>query len=132
MASTLNCSICPKQPIFTDVSHLLTHIGSKAHLAVLHKLQIKSHDDFAAAYELNAYYQWYEQNGLAQLLSERLQLKEQKQASKQAGSKKKRTIERATTAADPSTSPMRPVRRGRGRPKKVKPVAEANEDDTSG
>jgi hypothetical protein len=130
MASVLKCSICPKQPTFTDTSHLLTHVGSKAHLAVLHKLQIKSHDDVAASFELTAYNQWYYQHGLAQLLSERMQSKERKKADKQLSTRKKRGTRRAKSFAT-SSSPVRQVRRGRGRPKKVKLTADANSLDVS-
>lgn len=80
----LHCTICPKKPDFSDVSHLLTHIGSKGHLAHLHSLQVRSHQDDTASRDLAAYNQWYNHHGLATLLSERLQQKVQKQAAKTA------------------------------------------------
>jgi hypothetical protein len=128
MAYLLNCSICPKRPKFTDISHLLTHIGSKAHLAILHKLHIKSHDDNSAAIQYDAYNQWFDQHGLAQLLSERMAHKEKKKASKQTGATKKRATMRdnEVKAADPTASSLKQARR-RGRPKKAQAPAEVTE-----
>lgn len=78
----LKCSICPKKPYFSDTSHLLTHVSSKGHLSNLHKLQVRSHQEMEAGVELAGYNQWYQQFGLGQLLSERLQQKETRQANK--------------------------------------------------
>ena len=130
----LNCSICPQRPTFTDTSHLLTHVSSKGHLAQLHKLQIKSHQEIAAGFELDAYNQWFHQHGLAQLLSERMQQKERKQASKRAGTRKKRSLKREESAEDASVSPARQSRRGRGRgrSKKVKQDAAADDAESRG
>lgn len=80
----LSCTICPKLPIFSDTSHLLTHVGSKGHLSHLHKLQVRSHQEVSAGLQLAAYNQWYQDHGLGQLLSERMLLKEAKQASRRA------------------------------------------------
>ncbi|EXJ96255.1 hypothetical protein A1O1_01381 [Capronia coronata CBS 617.96] len=78
----LNCSICPKQPSFSDTSHLLTHVSSKGHLSHLHKLQVRSHQEIAAGVQLATYNQWYQQHGLGQLLSERMIMKEAKKAGR--------------------------------------------------
>lgn len=78
----LKCKICPKQPQFSDVSHLLTHVGSKGHLSYLHDLHIKSHQELDAAHQLACYNQWFQQHGLAALLSQRMQQKETKKAIK--------------------------------------------------
>ncbi|KAK5050829.1 hypothetical protein LTR84_003388 [Exophiala bonariae] len=80
----LSCTICPKLPVFSDTSHLLTHVGSKGHLSHLHKLQIRSHQEVSAGLQLAAYNQWYQDHGLGQLLSERMLFKETKQASRRA------------------------------------------------
>lgn len=80
----LNCTICPKKPRFSDVSHLLTHVGSKGHLAHLHRLQVKSHQELDAGHTLAIYNQWFQEHGVAGLLSERMQQKEHKQADKKA------------------------------------------------
>lgn len=81
-ATLLNCSICPKQPTFSDTSHLLTHIGSKRHLSNLHKLQVRSYQEISASHQLAAYNQWYQQHDLGRLLSERMLQKGLKRATK--------------------------------------------------
>ncbi|CRG91249.1 protein geranylgeranyltransferase type II [Talaromyces islandicus] len=65
-------SICNKKPRFSDQSHLLTHIASKAHLANYFKLQVKSRHDAEAFQELTDYDRWYQNYGLAKLLSDRM------------------------------------------------------------
>lgn len=85
-SSLLKCSICPKKPPFSDISHLLTHVGSKGHLSHLHKLQVRSHQEISAGHELAAYDRWYQQHGLGQLLSERMLQKESKKANKRGRS----------------------------------------------
>jgi len=80
----LSCSVCPKQPSFSDISHLLTHVSSKGHLSHLHELQVRSHQEIAAGVQLAAYNQWYQQHGLGQLLSERMLRKEAKLARRKA------------------------------------------------
>jgi hypothetical protein len=81
-ATLLNCSICPKQPTFSDTSHLLTHVSSKRHLSNLHKLQVRSYQEISADHQLAAYNQWYQQHDLGRLLSERMVQKESTQATK--------------------------------------------------
>ena len=81
---TLMCSICPTKPSFSDVSHLLTHVGSKGHLANLHKIQIQSQYDKTAGDKLTTYNDWYMLHGLATQLSIRQVQKEAKKASKHA------------------------------------------------
>jgi hypothetical protein len=116
--SLLTCKICVKKPKFSDVSHLLTHVGSKGHLAQLHKLQVKSHQDIAPAIELAEYNQWFQEHGLGQLLSERLQNKEQKQAKR--GVKNEASVKAEHDSEDPFSLPVQQParRRGPGRPKK--------------
>lgn len=80
----LSCTICSKKPNFSDVSHLLTHVGSKGHLAHLHRLQVKSHQELDAGRSLAIYNQWFQEHGVATLLSERMQQKQLKQADKKA------------------------------------------------
>ncbi|KIW82900.1 hypothetical protein Z517_02143 [Fonsecaea pedrosoi CBS 271.37] len=82
----LNCSICPGQPSFSDTSHLLTHVSSKGHLSEFHKLQVRSYQDIAAGVELAKYNHWYQQHDIDRLLSERMQMKENKQAKKKRAS----------------------------------------------
>ncbi|CAG8950457.1 hypothetical protein HYFRA_00006953 [Hymenoscyphus fraxineus] len=78
----LICSICPKSPQFSDMSHLLTHISSKSHLANKFKLTIRSESEPAAKKELEEFEFWYINNNLPALLSERMAVKDQKRAAK--------------------------------------------------
>ena len=80
----LHCTLCPKKPNYSDVSHLLTHVGSKGHLANLHSTQVRSHQELDAAHQLAIYNQWFQEHGIAGLLSERMQQKEQKRIDKVA------------------------------------------------
>ena len=89
-SAMLICSICPNQPDFSDISHLLTHISSKGHLAHLHRLQIKSHQEIGAGVQLANYNIWFQQNGLATLLSERMQQKEKKHTGAEVRRRRKR------------------------------------------
>jgi hypothetical protein len=78
----LLCDLCPKKPRFSDVSHLLTHISSKSHLSNRFKLQIRSQGEPEARRLLADFDRWYTINGLEDLLSERLNAKEQKKTTK--------------------------------------------------
>ena len=77
----LLCNICPKQRNFSDLSHLLTHVGSKGHLSCYFKLQVRSRQDPAAREHLAVYDQWFKKHEVDRLLSERLTLKESKKAN---------------------------------------------------
>lgn len=74
----LLCDLCPKKPRFSDVSHLLTHISSKSHLSNRFKLQIRSQGEPEARRLLADFDSWYADNGLEDLLSERMAAKEHK------------------------------------------------------
>ncbi|KAI9683340.1 MAG: hypothetical protein M1829_005410 [Trizodia sp. TS-e1964] len=76
----LICSICPSTPKFSDISHLLTHVSSKAHLSYQNKTGIRAHTDDSAREKLALYNCWYQDYGIAQLLSDRLTAKELKKA----------------------------------------------------
>jgi hypothetical protein len=75
-AAALLCNICPKRPKFSDVSHLLTHVASKAHLSHYFKLQVRSHQEPQAEVLLDDYNEWYKTNNLAKLLSDRMSSKD--------------------------------------------------------
>jgi hypothetical protein len=79
----LICTLCPKNPNFSDTSHLLTHISSKSHLAARFKLQIRSQSEQEARDILDNFDAWYQDNNLDTLLSDRLAIKEQKKAAKE-------------------------------------------------
>ncbi|TVY17172.1 hypothetical protein LARI1_G004571 [Lachnellula arida] len=83
----LLCSLCPKSPKFSDISHLLTHISSKSHLAALFKLKIRSQGEQDAKDKVDQYELWYSINNLDTLLSDRLATKDQKKRNKDKKSK---------------------------------------------
>ena len=74
----LCCIVCPKEPSFSDISHLLTHIASKGHLSHYFKAQVRSRQDEKTKQRLQAYDQWYSQNDIEDLLSHRLMQKDSK------------------------------------------------------
>ncbi|KAJ5677274.1 uncharacterized protein N7477_002907 [Penicillium maclennaniae] len=82
--SKLQCIICPAQPCFSDTSHLLTHISSKAHLSFYFKLQVRSHQEDDAIGLLMRYDHWFNTNNLAQLLSDRSTTKEDKRKKRKS------------------------------------------------
>ncbi|KAJ5442581.1 Terpenoid cyclases/protein prenyltransferase alpha-alpha toroid [Penicillium cf. griseofulvum] len=77
----LQCSICPGQPEFSDVSHLLTHAASKAHLANHFRLKLRADDDNAVEL-LRQYDEWFDSNGFAKQLAARMANKESRKKRK--------------------------------------------------
>lgn len=77
----LLCSVCPKEPEFSDISHLLTHVASKGHLHQYHKAQIRGRQDATIRGTLATYDRWYERHKIEKLLSERMIAKETKDTS---------------------------------------------------
>lgn len=78
----LRCTLCPKKPGFSDLSHLLTHISSKSHLAHRFKAELRARDDRVALDEVRQYDNWCEQYGINALLAERMAAKEQKKTGR--------------------------------------------------
>ena len=78
----LRCTLCPKTPQFSDISHLLTHISSKGHLSHKFKLGIRAQSESQARTQLETFEIWYADNALDELLAERLASKEQKNPTK--------------------------------------------------
>jgi len=76
----LQCNICPKHPHFSDLSHLLTHVGSKGHLSHYFKAQVRSRQEPAVREQLRVYDHWYQVNQVEKLLSQRMILKDSKNA----------------------------------------------------
>ncbi|EKG14825.1 hypothetical protein MPH_08100 [Macrophomina phaseolina MS6] len=74
----LHCSICPKAPNFSDVSHLLTHISSKGHLSHYYKVQIRAASEDGARQQVDAYNTWYTEWGIEHLMSDRMNLKDKR------------------------------------------------------
>jgi hypothetical protein len=82
----LRCTICPKKPNFSDLSHLLTHISSKSHLAHRFKAELRARDDRTALEEVRQYDTWCERYGINALLAERMAAKEQKKTGRRGRS----------------------------------------------
>jgi hypothetical protein len=78
----LLCLLCPRDPKFSDVSHLLTHISSKTHLSNRFHLELKSKQEARAKQRLNRYEEWYNDHGIEGLLQARMNAKDQKKGSK--------------------------------------------------
>jgi hypothetical protein len=89
----LTCSLCPKTPNFSDISHLLTHISSKSHLSHRFKLQIRAQSEPEAKEKLDTFDYWYHDNNLDALLAERLAAKENKKSVKE----RKQRVSNAST-----------------------------------
>lgn len=101
-AASLTCSICNKKPQFSDVSHLLTHIASKAHLASHFKLQVRSKHSSQALEDLINYDRWYNENDIAKLLSDRMA--SSAKANRRRGSNKSLGIETGKLLSVPCSS----------------------------
>ncbi|KKY17868.1 hypothetical protein UCDDS831_g06183 [Diplodia seriata] len=86
----LLCSICPKQPKFSDVSHLLTHIASKGHLAHYYKLQIRAASEADARQQIDSYNTWYTEWGIEHLMSDRMNLKDKRRTRTRAANARAR------------------------------------------
>lgn len=93
----LQCILCPKDPKFSDISHLLTHISSKSHLSHRFKLEIRAQNEIECREKLAQFAIWYNQNNLDSLLSERMAAKDNKKG------KKARVSDASATSAAVST-----------------------------
>ncbi|KAK3329756.1 hypothetical protein B0H66DRAFT_610810 [Apodospora peruviana] len=82
----LECTICPKKPAFSDVSHLLTHISSKSHLSYQFKVELRSDSEREAREAIQLYKEWYERYGIKALLADRMAAKESKKTGKRVRS----------------------------------------------
>ncbi|KAK5107463.1 hypothetical protein LTR62_001261 [Meristemomyces frigidus] len=78
----LECRICPKKSDFSDVSHLLTHIQSKAHQSRYYTLKVKSNGDAQLNHLLQEYNQWESDNNIDELMAERIDQKEKRTAGR--------------------------------------------------
>ncbi|KAI4275134.1 MAG: hypothetical protein LQ337_003427 [Flavoplaca oasis] len=115
----LHCHICPKQPDFSDVSHLLTHIGSKGHLSNYFKAQVRSNQDASVRQQLDVYERWYAEHQIEKLLSQRMVLKDSKKANgvarankqeKSASTKPTKSLQTASKKGAPTKRQGVPVR----------------------
>ena len=112
----LLCNICPKEPDFSDISHLLTHVASKGHLAQELKAKVRGRQDASIRDKLDAYDRWYAKHQIERLLSQRLILKE----SKDTSSRVKRS------ADSPATRSVKTIKPRKRRAKTSEKVTEAS------
>lgn len=86
----LRCFLCPNEPRFSDVSHMLTHISSKGHLAHHLQCNLRAAADSAVHARLAQYNAWYLRHDIERLLSRRLATKDarkgRRRLTKQPGS----------------------------------------------
>lgn len=109
----LLCNICPKRPEFSDISHLLTHVGSKGHLSHYFKVQVRSRQEPAVRQQLDTYDRWYAKYQIEKLLSQRMVLKESKEikASSRANKRGAPTpVSSSITAKRTTTALNRPLK----------------------
>ena len=78
----LQCNICPNEPDFSDVSHLLTHVASKGHLFHYFRAQVSAVQDDTIRQKLDVFDRWYDKYRIANLLSQRISSKESRNCSK--------------------------------------------------
>ncbi|KAK3383329.1 hypothetical protein B0T24DRAFT_687781 [Lasiosphaeria ovina] len=98
----LKCTLCPKKPNFSDLSHLLTHISSKSHLSHRFKIELRAQSEGDAREAIRKYEEWYAGHGIMNLLAERMTAKEQKKPSKRGRSSNANTKTRTTTSREES------------------------------
>ncbi len=115
----LRCCICPKRPKFSDLSHLLTHVASKGHLAQQFKTSVRASTDQAARDALDKYNEWFHRYGVEQLCANRLRSNEQKKA---------KTARRGFLLGAPSMAQSRPALPIA--PMETGPLLPANIDDS--
>ena len=119
----LCCNICPKHPDFSDISHLLTHVGSKGHLSHYFKAQVRSRQEPLVRQRLEDYDRWYAQHQIERLLSQRMMLKETKDIQTKPKTARK-TARASTVAGNVAKKPRR------SRISSQRPPYGANVDET--
>ncbi|KAL8719728.1 MAG: hypothetical protein Q9225_003298 [Loekoesia sp. 1 TL-2023] len=119
----LHCNICPKQPIFSDISHLLTHVGSKGHLSHYFKAQVRSGQDQATRNQLDTYDRWYTDNQIEKLLSQRMILKDSKRPNGTARATKR---QRPPSTKPPKVSRAASKKENRTNLEQIPPKADPN------
>ena len=67
----LLCHVCDQKPTFSDLSHLLTHLNSKTHLAKKHQMKLEALSDPDARARLDAFKKWKKQHNIINLLADR-------------------------------------------------------------
>ena len=79
---SLECILCPKKAIFSDSSHLLTHISSKSHLHQKFSIEFRSKSDPVAKEKLDRFETWYADLEIERLMAERLAVQSTRKPTK--------------------------------------------------
>ncbi|KAI1806423.1 hypothetical protein F4811DRAFT_569030 [Daldinia bambusicola] len=95
----LVCYACEKIPKFSDLSHLITHVSSKAHLLELYNLRIKSYGNEACAAQARKFENWNQTYNIDQLVRQRMEARDEKgiQPQRRGHAQKDETPSRSTT-----------------------------------
>ena len=113
----LLCKICPKQPRFSDVSHLLTHVASKGHLSHYRNAKIRSREDSDVRQQLDEFDEWYDRYGIERLESQRV-------VQKDARNRTARTRPSVDVVPSTSRKPRKPRSKSAVLPANVDEVGE--------
>ncbi|KAM7192296.1 hypothetical protein V8F33_008434 [Rhypophila sp. PSN 637] len=101
----LKCTLCPKKPNFSDCSHLLTHLGSKGHMASEARVlnNARQHNPPAPWQAMWAdFHEWKARWGIDRMLNDRADVKEKKRVAKESKEREeKRTRREERAKANP-------------------------------
>ncbi|KAL2757394.1 hypothetical protein ACRALDRAFT_1067996 [Sodiomyces alcalophilus JCM 7366] len=88
----LFCSACPHRPTFSDLSHLLTHLGSRGHTKFEFDARVKASTktDPTAMKIIDEYDVWFKENNISKMLADRMNDKEKKRQAREEGEVAKR------------------------------------------
>ncbi|KAI5199708.1 hypothetical protein AUEXF2481DRAFT_31436 [Aureobasidium subglaciale EXF-2481] len=100
----LVCNICARKPKFSDLSHLLTHISSKAHLSTYYKLKVRSGSDDADRQSVEDYDIWYAENDIESFMSDRMKQKDERKRIKTEPQASGRVIKKESDS--PTITPL--------------------------
>lgn len=102
-AVPLFCSACPHRPHFSDLSHLLTHLGSRGHTKYEFDARVRADTktDPAAIKVIEEYDVWFKENNISQMLAARMNDKEKKKQEREEGevAKRKKSSNRTTVCS---------------------------------
>ncbi|KAI9728959.1 MAG: hypothetical protein M1828_000044 [Chrysothrix sp. TS-e1954] len=102
----LQCSICPRKPHFSDVSHLLTHVASKGHLSFYYKLKVRASQEQEAKVSVDAYDHWYLDWEVEKLMSDRMRQKDRRRPRGRVQARPRRPLPDQSTLDPQLTSAL--------------------------
>ncbi|KAK4217032.1 hypothetical protein QBC37DRAFT_68567 [Rhypophila decipiens] len=106
----LKCTLCIKKPNFSDCSHLLTHLGSKGHMASEARVMNngRQHGPPAPWQQMwKEFHDWKHRWGIDRMLQDRADAKEKKRVAKETHEREeKRTRKEQRAIANPRPQPV--------------------------